>query len=340
MDNTKKTIRTGLLSFGMSGKVFHAPFLKEHQGFSLEAVVERSEKKAHHSYPEIKSYDAVDALIADPNIELVVVNTPNASHFEFALKALQAGKHVLVEKPITVTSDQAKKLYAAAKRHNVHIFPYQNRRFDSDFLSIQKVLDSGKLGRLVEVHMRYDRYRHHISPKAHKETPVPGSGLLNDLGPHLLDAVLSLFGNPISWTKTLGQFRPNTQVDDYAHIHLLYPNDVQVFLTMSMLVVDEQPAFILNGTKGSYLKHRTNIQEIQLSEGMRPGDPLFGMEDPSKYGILTTIDEEGTRTRETIPSDKSTYLNLFEYVYQTIRNGKPYPVTEEQVIKQLEILES
>ena len=332
-------IRTGLLSFGMSGKLFHAPFLQAHPGFELSAVVERSKKQARAHFPAIKSYDAVDELLADPDIELVVVNTPNATHFAVALAAIKAGKHVLVEKPFTVTSAEAKQLFEAGRAHNRFVLPYQNRRYDSDFLAVRQVIDSGQLGRLVELHIRYDRYRHHIGPKVQKETPVPGSGLLYDLAPHLLDIAISLFGFPLSWKKTLGHFRPGTQVDDYAHIHLTYPEEMQVFLTMSLLVVEPQAAFVLHGTRGTYIGHRSDVQEKQLLEGMSPNDPSFGKTDSEKQGTLTTISEEGIKTQKLIAPTKSSYLHLFEAVYQTIRVGKPYPITEAQIIRQIEILE-
>ena len=335
----KKTIKTGILSFGMSGTLFHAPFLNEHPGFQLTSVVERSKKLAHKSYPNIKSYDTIDQLIADKDIDLVVVNTPNLTHFEFALKALKAKKHVLVEKPFCVTSSEAKELFAVAKKVDRSILPYQNRRYDSDFLSVKSVLESGKLGSLVEAHMRYDRYRHHIGPKIAKETPVPGSGLLYDLGPHLLDAAIALFGYPLEWSKHTGQFRPKTQVDDYAHIHLLYPMGVQVFITMSMLVVQPQASFVLNGTKGTFVKQRTDIQEQQLLAGMSPGNPLFGIEESDKFGVLTTIAEDGERHTEEIESVKSSYLNLFEDVYKSLADGISYPISEKDIIRQIEILE-
>lgn len=335
----KNQIRTGILSFGMSGKLFHAPFIKAHPGFELAAVVERSKKKAQIDFPDIISYDAVDELLADPSIELVVVNTPNATHFEFALKAIKAGKHVLVEKPFTVDSAEAKQLFEVSKTHNRFVLPYQNRRYDSDFIAVRQVIDSGKLGRLVEVHLRYDRYRHHIGPKVQKETPVPGSGLMYDLAPHLLDIVISLFDIPLKWTKTLGHFRPHTQVDDYAHIHLIYPEEIQIFLTMSLLVTDPQIAFILHGTRGTYIGKRADIQEKQLLQGMSPNDPQFGIEDSGVQGVLTTISEEGLKTQEQIAPEKSSYLHLFEAVYQTIRAGIPYPITEPQIIQQIEILE-
>ena len=336
---SKKMINTGILSFGMSGTLFHAPFLNEHPGFQLTAVVERSKKIAAKAYPNITSYDSVDDLIADKDIELVVVNTPNYTHFEFALKALRAKKHVLVEKPFCVSSAEAKELFAEAKRVDRSILPYQNRRYDSDFLSVKSVLESGKLGSLVEAHMRYDRYRHHIGPKIAKETPVPGSGLMYDLAPHLLDATFALFGYPLQWSKYTGQFRPNTQVDDYVHLHLVYPKDVQVFLTMSMLVVQPQAAFVLNGTKGTFVKQRTDIQEQQLLAGMSPGNPLFGIEDANRNGVLTTISENGERYTEEIESEKSSYINLFEDVYRSIIEGVPYPITEKDIIRQIEILE-
>lgn len=336
---TKKTIKTGVLSFGMSGKLFHAPFLEVHSGFKLTAVVERTTKKAKEIYPNIKSYDSVEALLADSEIELVVVNTPNFTHFEFAFKALKANKHVLVEKPFCVSTTEAKELFALAKERGLHILPYQNRRYDSDFLSVKNVLESGRLGSLVEAHFRYDRYRYTIGPKVGKETPVPGSGLMYDLGPHLLDAAIALFGYPREWTKNTGQFRPNTQVDDYAHIHLLYPEGFQVFITMSMLVVEPQASFVLHGTKGSYIKQRTDIQETQLLDGMAPNHPSFGVEGADKNGMLFTLDEKGVKKLEETAPIKSTYLHLFDAVYKTIVEKIPYPVSQDDIMQQLAILE-
>ncbi|HUH46733.1 MAG TPA: Gfo/Idh/MocA family oxidoreductase [Arenibacter sp.] len=337
---SKKSIKTGVLSFGMSGKLFHAPFLKEHPGFDLVAVVERSKKQAHLSYPDINSYDTVDQLLADSEIDLVVVNTPNLTHFEFALKALRANKHVLMEKPFCVTVAEARELFEEARKRDLHIVPYQNRRYDSDFLSVKRALDSGKLGTLVEAHLRFDRYRHNIGPKVEKETPVPGSGLLYDLGPHLLDAAFALFGHPAKWSKHTGQFRPHTQVDDYAHIHLLYPQGFQVFITMSMLVVQPQASFVLHGSKGSYIKGRTDIQEKQLLEGMAPGDPLYGLEGDDKNGLLYTMNEKGEKQVEETEIIKSSYIHLFDDLYKTITEKVPYPVSQEDILQQLAILEA
>lgn len=332
-------IKTGILSFGMSGKVFHAPFLNMHPGFELTAVVERSEKKALYFYPDIRSYDSVDGLLSDPEIELVVVTTPTPTHFEFALKALQAGKHVLQEKAFAITSEQAFTLFREAKERNLHILPYQNRRFDTDFLSVREVLATGQLGKLVEVHVRFDRYRPEIGPKAFKETPIPGSGLMYDLGPHMLDQVLSTFGMPLRYSKTLGHNREKTQVDDFVYFHLEYPQGLQVFVTANMLVVDVQPAYIMHGSKGSYVKHRTDVQEKQLVADMVPGDPLYGLEEAGSEGLLSVVSSDGGILRSQTPLLKSSYVDLFDAVYRTIRLGEPYFVTEEQVIQQLYMLE-
>jgi len=338
--NINKTINAGLLAYGMSGQVFHAPFLQAHSGFNLKAIVERSQKKAFNNYPNITSYNSVDELLNDEEIELVVINTPNNLHYEHAKAALIKHKHILVEKPFTATAVQAKELFELADSVGKQIFFYQNRRWDSDFIAVKKVIESGKLGKLVEVHMRYDRYRNVIGPKAFKENPIAASGLLYDLGPHLLDQVISLFGKPLSYHKILGKNRVGTLVDDYFSIQLSYPNSLQVFVTASMLVVNPQAGFVLHGVNGSFIKQRTDIQEEQLLAGMKLTDPGYGVEPASKDGLLTTIDAEGHKTEEAIPSEVGSYLPLFEAVYQAINNNKPYPVTREDVLTQLEIIES
>lgn len=334
----KKVIKTGVLSFGMSGSLFHCPFLKAHEGFELSGIVERSIKKAHLVYPDTKSYDSVSEIIDDSNIELIVINTPSATHFEFALKAIQAGKHVLVEKPFTVTSNEAKKLFMEAKKNNCFVMPYQNRRYDSDFLSVKQVVESGKLGNLIEVHFRYDRYNYNISDNVIKESTIAGNGLLYNLGPHVIDAAIALFGIPKKWSKVKKRNRPNTQIDDYASIHLEYENGLQVFATVSILVADAQASFVLHGTKGSYIKSRCDIQETQLQAGMSIKNPAYGIEFPNQEGVLTIV-ENGVKSKEKVASEKSSYLNILKDVYQTISNNKPYPVTESQIIKQIEILE-
>lgn len=335
-----RKINTGLLAYGMSGKVFHAPFISTHNGFNFTAIVERTNKIAQQDYPEIKSYNSVEELIADDSIELVIINTPNFTHYEYAKMALNAGKHILVEKPFTATVAQAKEVFELAKSVGKKALVYQNRRFDSGYNAVKNIIDSGRLGKLIEVHFRYDRYRNTIGPKSFKEEIVEATGLQYDLGPHLLDQAISLFGKPEKYHKILGKNRDHTKVDDYLAIQLSYPNDLYVFLTASMLVADIKEAFIINGVKGSFSKNHADVQEAQLLNWMKPTVPSYGIEDPKDAGKLTLVAENGERLVENIPSKKGDYMALFEAVYQNIVNDIPYGITEEDILIQLEILES
>lgn len=333
-------INTGLLAFGMSGKVFHAPFIATHPGFNLKGIVERTKKLAQYDYPEIKSYNSVDELINDPTIDLVIINTPNNTHYEYAKQALNAGKHILVEKPFTATTAQAKELFALAKSVGKKALVYQNRRYDSGFNATKKVIESGQLGKLVEVHFRYDRYRNEISPKTFKEELVEATGLQYDLGPHLLDQAIALFGKPLKFNKILSKNRVNTKVDDYFAIQLSYPDELTVFLTASMLVADVRDAFVVNGMMGSFSKNHADVQEAQLLKNMKPTDEGYGIENPADAGKLTLVTEDGGRVSEVVESEKGNYPANFEAVYQNIVNDIPYPITEEDILTQLEILES
>lgn len=332
-------IKTGLLAFGMSGRIFHAPFLNAHPGFSLDAVAERHTKKAAQIYPNIKSYDTLDELINHPELELIVVNTPNFTHFELAKAALLAGKHVLIEKPIAATTAEAQELFDLGRQVNREVLVYQNRRWDSDLMSVKQVLDTGELGKIVEVHFRYDRWRPEIGPKAFKETPMPASGLLYDLGPHLLDQAITLFGKPLSYTKTLGRFRHKTEVPDYFFIHLKYAEDLNVFLYASMLVANPLPGFVLNGSRGTFIKKRSDVQEAQLDQGMSPLALGFGLEEDGMQGKLTCLNPDGKMEITLVPSLKGDFMGIFDAVYYTIRERKLFPILEKDVLLQLSIIE-
>jgi scyllo-inositol 2-dehydrogenase (NADP+) len=333
-------IKTGLLAYGMSGKVFHAPFLSAHPGFELYAITERHLKKAHTDYPGIKSYDSVEDLIDDESIELVVINTPNFTHYDYARKALQKGKHILVEKPFAATVEEAKELFGLAERVGRKVFVYQNRRWDSDFLALRKIITENRIGKLNELHIRYDRYRSGIGVKSFKEELVPATGLQYDLGPHLLDQAISLFGKPLKFYKVLAKNRKDTKVDDYFNIHLSFENDIQVYLSANMLVADPQAAFVMHGETGSFIKQRSDIQEEQLLKGMKLTEEGYGVEPEEKVGLLTVIDEDGGKNQHKIASDTGSYLPLFDAVYRAIVFDEPFPVTPEQILLQLTILQA
>jgi scyllo-inositol 2-dehydrogenase (NADP+) len=334
-------IVTGILSFGMSGRIFHAPFVHAHPGFRFKAVLERNQKNAVQYYPDVVSYDSIDDLLNEKEIELIIVNTPNQLHYEHARLALQAGKHVLIEKPVTATLAQLLELYDLAKQQEKHLLVYQNRRWDSDFLSVKEVIESGRLGNLIEVHFRFDRYKPVLSPKAFKETGgMEANGLVYDLGPHLLDQVISLFGKPLTSNKVTASHREGSEVVDYFSFQLTYPHQLTVYVTSSLLVAQPLPSFVLHGTAGSYIKDRCDVQEDQLDQSIKPTDPQYGIEPDGCEGRLTLTGLNNEKTVEQVPSYKGNYLNLFEAVYQTIANGALYPITDEHIAWQVELLEA
>ncbi|MBF6640985.1 Gfo/Idh/MocA family oxidoreductase [Flavobacterium sp. J49] len=333
----EKPIVTALLAYGMSGKVFHAPFLATHKGFELYAVLERNIKKAAIDYPEIISYSTINELLSDEKIELVVINTPNNTHFDYAKLVLETGKHILLEKPATSTPEEFEILLALAEKVNRQVFVYQNRRWSSDITSAKNIINSGKLGDIVEMHLRFDRYRPNIGAKTFKETPIPSSGIWYDLGSHLIDQAIAIFGKPVSHYRYKNSYRENSLVDDFAFMHIVFPNKVNVFITTNMLVTDAQAGIIIHGTKGSYIKEFCDEQEDQLIQGMLPTDAEFGIEKPNREGKLTYYSNQEKIT-EIIPSLKGNFNGLFDALYESIRNKKPFPVDNEQIISQLKLL--
>lgn len=335
----KKSIVTGILSYGMSGRVFHAPFIHQKTRFELRAVVERHKKQAQHRYPGVISYNSVDELLQDDAIELVIVNTPNNLHVAHATKALKAGKHILVEKPFATNSREAAKLFELGREMGKHVMVFQNRRWDSDFKLLRRVVERDTLGQLVELHVRFDRYRMEKSAKTFKEVDIPGSGVLYDLGPHLLDQVISLFGKPDKSLKLASKHRPNTEVDDFATLVLNYPNGLTVFIHASLLVANPLPAYVLHGMKGSFQKVRADAQEDQLQAGILPKDPEYGIEPPGKEGLITLIKPNGDRELRYREALKGDYNDLFNAVYAQVRRGETFPVKAEEILWQMEILE-
>ena len=335
----QKPIVTALLAYGMSGKLFHAPFVHAHPGFDFKGVLEHNTKKVNVDYPAIKSYDKLEEILGDPEIELVIVNTPSNTHVDYARKALLAGKDILVEKPFAPTVKEAQEIFDLGRKLGRKVMVYQNRRFSSDFAVTRDTIKGGVLGDIIEVHLRYDRYRAAIGPKVFKETPLPAAGIGYDLAAHLLDQTICIFGKPSTFRTTTGVYRQNSQVDDYGHIHLTYPKQVNVFITTSLLVAEPQPGIIIHGTKGSFVKTFCDRQEDQLIAGMKPGDLGFGEEEAGREGRLTLMSDQGLKSVELVPSIKGKYMDLFEAIVQTIRNGADFPIKEEQVLTQIRILE-
>jgi predicted dehydrogenase len=224
-----KIIKAGICSYGMSGNIFHAPFIHVHPGFSFSAVVERSKHTAQDRYPDVKVYASVEEMLKDASLDLIIVNTPNYTHYEYTKAALNAGKNVIVEKPFTVHTSEGQELMELAASKNLLLTVYHNRRYDGDFKIVKQVIQSGDLGEVLEAEIHYDRYKPALSPKPHKEIQSPGSGILKDLGPHIIDSALCLFGFPQAVFSEIRITRPDSVVDDWFDILLYYKNLKHVF---------------------------------------------------------------------------------------------------------------
>lgn len=333
-----QAIKTGLLSYGMSGKLFHSPFLETNPGFSFHAVWERSKNLAQQKHPSVKTYRTLEDLLRDEDAELVIVNTPNTTHYAYAKQALEAGKHVVVEKPFVVSVKEGKELIALAKAKGKVLSVYQNRRYDSDFRTVKKILSEGWLGNLVEAEFHFDRYNPNLSPKVHKETPGPGTGALYDLGSHIIDQALQLFGFPQALFADIRTVRPASQVDDYFDV-LLYYSSLRVRLRCSYFVREPLPGYVLHGSHGSFLKSKTNVQEDALNAGRLPVGEDWGVEPETEWGFLHG-EKDGKVVRQRIPSEKGAYNDYFTALYKAIREGAGVPVSAEDGLAVIRVIEA
>jgi len=329
-------INTALLSFGMSGQVFHAPFLQVHEGFRFYAVWERSKNLAQEKYPSVKAYRTLEDLLNDEAIELVVVNTPSVTHYEYAKQSLQAGKNVIVEKPFTATVEEGEELIQLAKEKNKLLSVYQNRRYDSDYKVIKKVVDENLLGQLIEAEFHYDRFSEQLSYKVHKETPTPGVGIVYDLGSHLIDQALQLFGMPQAVFADIDALRPNSKVDDYFELLMFY-HDFRIRLHSSLLVREQLPAYILHGRKGSFIKAKTDVQEVALQSGKIPNTSDWGKEPEDEKGFLHT-EKNGKIIKEHIPSAQGNYMEYYDGIYKAMRFQQPPPITAEEGLNVIRVI--
>ena len=320
-------INTAILSYGMSGKVFHAPFIAIHPGFELVGSWERSQKKIQEDYPNAKSFKSLEEILSDKTIDLVIVNTPIETHFDYAKQVLLAGKHALVEKAFTTTVAEAQELKSLAKEKSLKLAVFQNRRWDSDFKTVKKILDENLLGNLVEAEIHFDRYNPILSPKTHKETSNAGAGILKDLGPHIIDQALFLFGLPNGVFADIRVTRKNSVVDDCIDLLLIY-EDFSVRIKAGFFVREPLPSYILHGKKGSFLKPRGDVQEDELKLGKKPNSADWGIEPENLQGILHT-EIDGEIIREKVPTLQGNYTDFFEGLYHSITQNTEEPVTAQ-----------
>jgi scyllo-inositol 2-dehydrogenase (NADP+) len=331
-----RKIKTALCSFGMSGKVFHAPLLSSHPGFELAAVVERSKDEARKIYPAVRIFRSINDILHDNTIELVVVNTPDNTHYQYAKQALEAGKNVVVEKPFTLRSKDAYSLVKLADQKKLMLTVFQNRRWDSDFLTVKKVVEENLLGRLVEFESHFDRYRNFIQSNTWKEKP--GTGTLYNLGSHMIDQALILFGKPEAVMADIRALRTGSEVDDSYQLWLYYPG-IRVTLKASYLVREPGPRYILNGTLGSFLKYGIDPQEEALKNGFLPGNPDWGTEPEENWGLLNT-EFNNKPIYKKLESLHGNYPGFYDNIYNYLVRGIPLAMHPEESALVIRVIEA
>jgi predicted dehydrogenase len=332
-------IRAALVSFGISSKTFHAPFLTTMPEYELVSVVERNGAASKAKYPNVKVVNSIEALLQDDSVELVIITAPNETHFPYAKMAMEAGKHVVVEKPFTNTTEEALQLIEISKTTGKTCAVYQNRRYVADYLTMKEILQKKLLGELHEFEAHYDRFR--PDPRTYglwREKPIPGSGVLYDLGSHLIDQALQLFGHPKYITADIRKQKAYSLVDDYFELRLDY-GFLKVLLKSGMLVREMGPRYLMHGTKGSYIKYGEDPQEERLKAGELPISEDWGKEPENQFGLIHT-EIDGKIIREQYPSVQGGYGQFYKNLYQTIRNGAPLmetPIHGHNVIRMIEL---
>ena len=329
----------GFIGNGKSTNRYHAPFiLNRPDTMEIRKIYARNPDKTDWARIEGAVYtDNIDDVLYDPEIDVVVVTLPHHLHYSFTKKVLEAGKNCVCEKPFTSTSQQARELFDLAKEKGVMLQCYQNRRFDSDFLTVQKVIESGKLGELLELEMHFDYYRPEI-PESVTEFR-PEFSYLYGHGCHTLDQVISYFGKPDRIHYDVRQLLGEGRMNDYFDLDLYY-GVLKVSVKSSYFRVKERPSFVIYGKKGMFEKYYKDRQETDLKKFYLPkGHPDFGLDRPDEFGTLIYYDENNQYREEKVPTVKGDYGYYYDALYETLKNGAPQLVTPEQTILQIEILE-
>jgi len=336
-----KIINVGLVGYGMAGKVFHAPIITNTIGLNLYKVYTTNEvaiKSLKESYPNVLVSPNIDELLKDPNIELIVIAVPNSFHYELAKKALENNKHVVVEKPFTVTTEEADKLIDLSKQNDRILTVHQNRRWDSDFKTVEKIVKSNLLGNIVEYEAHYDRFRDYFEENTWKEKKLPGTGILYNLGSHLIDQALCLFGLPNEVFGDLRIQRHNGIIIDNFEIILNYQN-LKVTLKAGTLVKEISAHFTLLGTKGSFIKYGMDVQEESLKKGLSPKDlDNWGKEPDNISGKINTV-INGLHFTGSIESEVGDYSAFYRNVYNSILGDDTLKVTPNQARYTIKIIE-
>ncbi len=342
-------IETVVVGVGLAGRVFHAPFISAVPGLRLNGIVQRHGDEAAKAYPETRVLRSVEEALADKAVQLIVVATPNETHFALARQALEAGKHVVIDKPFAATSAEARELVDLANQQGLVLAPFHNRRWDGDFLTIRKLFDSGALGRVVTFESHFDRFRPLPREGTWKEAGNAANGLLMDLGPHLVDQALALFGIPAAITASVRRDRDDTAIEDAFDITLHYPSyaghGLMAYCRSSMVACDASPRFLLHGTHGSFKKFGLDPQEPALVAGAKVppmGTGNWLLEPEEAWGTLTVAPnpaDPATLVREIVETERGDYRNYYASVRDAINGVAPLAVSAEEGYRVIKLLE-
>lgn len=327
-------IRVGLIGFGLAGQAFHAPLIGVVPGMELACILDRSGALARQKYPDVRVARTLDELLEVEQIRLCVIATPNPSHFEIAQRCLLAGRDVVVDKPFTTTAAEAVKLIEIADERGRLLTVFQNRRWDGDFLTVRRLLSEGRLGRIVSYESNYDRFRPVRKPDGWRDRNEPGSGVLFDLGSHVLDQVFALFGTPQAICADVFSEREGAVVDDAFFLRLEYPG-MHAVLRSSMLACAPAPRFAVHGTNGSFVKYGVDAQEHALRQGILPIGPNWGENPESEWGTLYSP-SGATQRVKTEPGD---YRCFYSNLRDAITEPAPLAVTAREALRTIRALE-
>jgi scyllo-inositol 2-dehydrogenase (NADP+) len=329
-------LKVALCSYGMSGKVFHAPLITAEPGMQLHSILQRNSESALNDYPQVSIVKSFDDILQNPHIDVVVVNTPNEFHYPMAKAVLEAGKHLVLEKPFVLNLQEGKELITLASQQQKCLAIFQNKRLETDHLTVEKIIQSQQLERIVEVEWHYDRYRNTVTHKRWKEDNLPGAGTWFDLGVHMVDSVLCLFGRPQAIQADMRSLRREDGSTDYFNVCLHYA-DMRVLLRSNTFVSAKGATVSLHGDKGSFLKFGQDVQEQQMMTGVLPGNPQWAKHAEDNYGLLHLQTPQGVKA-ERIESETGCYENFYRNIARNISGKEPLRFTAQQALLAVEVL--
>jgi scyllo-inositol 2-dehydrogenase (NADP+) len=331
-------IRCGVISFGLAGRIFHSAVIDATDGLALAAILQRSGDDAQKTYPHVPVYRSLDAMLEQAKLDVVVVATPNDTHIPMAVQCLRAGKHVVIDKPVAGSSSETASLFPISRETGRRVFVYHNRRWDGDFLTVQQLLKTDKLGTVRTFESHFDRFRPTPKQGAWREAAGHGNGILLDLGSHLGDQALVLFGLPTAVWGDVRSERAGSKVDDAFDLRLYYP-EITVWLRSTSLSPIPAVRFLVEGTRGSYRKDNLDPQEDALRAGNLFQSKPWGMDPESAWGAITTLDAQGTTHHTTVPTLPGDYRGFYANVRDTLLGNAKQAVTLVDAWRVMRLLE-